>query len=77
MKKLILLYFFFLQLPFANAQTLDTSIIRSMETAIENRTYPYIHSVLIAHDSKIIYEKYWSGKDKKEGKDLGVIKHGG
>lgn len=76
MKKLILLCIFFAHIHFTNAQTLDTSIIHSMEAYIENGTYPNIHSILIAHNNRIIYEKYWSGKDKKEGVDLGVIKHG-
>ncbi len=47
-----------------------------METAVENQTYPNIHSVLIAQNNKIVYEKYWTGRDKKEGIDLGIIKHG-
>jgi CubicO group peptidase (beta-lactamase class C family) len=76
MKKLILLYIFFLHVHSTNAQSLDTSIIHSMEAAIENGTYPNIHSILISHNNKIIYEKYWSGRDKKEGVDLGVIAHG-
>jgi CubicO group peptidase (beta-lactamase class C family) len=47
-----------------------------MEAAVEDSTYPNIHSILIAHNNKIIYEKYWSGKDRKESKDVGVIAHG-
>jgi len=46
-----------------------------MEAAIENGTYPNIHSILIAHNNKIVYEKYWAGTDRKEGVDLGNIKH--
>ena len=72
----MLLCIFFTNIHSANAQTLDTAVIHNMEAAIENGTYPNIHSLLIAHNNKIIYEKYWSGRDKKEGVDLGVIKHG-
>jgi CubicO group peptidase (beta-lactamase class C family) len=75
MKKLLLISCFFLH-HYANAQTLDSSIIHKMEAAIENGTYPNTHSLLIAHNNKTIYEKYWSGRDKKEGVDLGVVKHG-
>ena len=76
MKKLLLLYFLLLQLHHANAQTLDSSIIHSMEAAIENGTYPNIHSILIAHNNKILYEKYRTGKDRTQGYNVGVIKHG-
>lgn len=75
MEKLLLISLFFLQ-HYANAQTLNAAVIHNMETAIENGTYPNIHSILIAHNNKIIYEKYWSGSDRKESKDLGVIAHG-
>ena len=74
MKKLLLLFFFFLNLHYANAQTINS--IRAMETAIDDSIYPNMHSILIAHNNKIVYEKYWTGKDRKESVDLGVIKHG-
>ncbi len=76
MKKLVLLCLFFAQLHSANAQALDIAILSEMETAIEDGTYPNIHSVLISLNGKLIYENYWSGRDMKEGVDLGVIKHG-
>jgi CubicO group peptidase (beta-lactamase class C family) len=76
MKKLILLFILVTYIHFASAQALDTSIIHSMEAAVEDGTYPNIHSILISKNNKIIYEKYWSGKDRKESKDLGVIAHG-
>jgi CubicO group peptidase (beta-lactamase class C family) len=76
MKKLYLLCSFILQLLFANAQKIDFSLIQAMQTAIENGTYPNIHSVLISRNNKLLYEHYWIGKDRKDGKDLGVILHG-
>src|SRR6478609_3898065 len=77
MKKLILLCTFFMHIHFTNAQTLNTSIIHSMEAAIENGTYPNIHSILIAHNNQIIYEKYRAGKDRTgERYNQAVIKHG-
>ena len=76
MKKLILPIFFLLNLHFLNAQTIDSTIIHSMEAAIDDSTYANIHSILISHNNKIIYEKYWTGKDRKESVDLGIIKHG-
>jgi len=76
MKKLILLCIFSASIHSIHAQRLDTLIIRSMEAAIDNGTYPNIHSILIFHNNKIVYEKYWSGSDRKESKDVGIIAHG-
>src|SRR5690242_12703538 len=76
MKKLVLPIFFLLNPHFLNAQTIDSTFIHSMEAAINDSTYPNIHSILISHNNKIVYEKYWMGKDRKESVDLGIIKHG-
>lgn len=57
-------------------QTIDTSFINLMETSITNGTYPNIHSILISHNGKLVYEKYWTGSDEKFGKSVGVIAHG-
>lgn len=74
-QKLLLLCFFFLT-DYANAQTLDSAVIRRMETAIENGIYPNTHSLLIVRNDKILYEHYWAGKDKKNGNYSGIIPHG-
>ena len=74
MKKLFL-FFAVLQLQLAHAQGIDSSIIHSLEVAIENGTYPNIHSVLISHHGKLLYEKYWAGKDEHWGDNLGVTIH--
>ncbi len=55
---------------------LDPAILRKMDTAIINGTYPNIHSLLIARHGKLVYEGYWPGKDESWGLDLGVIAHG-
>ncbi|HTE27282.1 serine hydrolase domain-containing protein [Flavitalea sp.] len=46
-----------------------------MDKAILNKEYPNIHSVLVVHKGRLIYEKYYTAKDEALGKDLGVIKH--
>ena len=74
MKKLFL-FFAILQFQIAHAQGIDTSIIHSLEAAIENGTYPNIHSVLISHHGKLVYEKYWAGKDEYWGNDVGITVH--
>ncbi len=54
----------------------DTSLLNRVDSAISNGTYPNIHSLLIARHGKLVYEKYWPGKDESWGLDLGVISHG-
>nr|HKO80391.1 serine hydrolase [Chitinophagaceae bacterium] len=54
----------------------DSVMISRMDTAIRNGTYPNIHSVLITRDNKLLFEKYWPGKDESWGRDLGIINHG-
>jgi CubicO group peptidase (beta-lactamase class C family) len=75
LKKTILFLFSLYNLN-AHAQSPDSDIIQSMETAIGKGVYPNIHSILISRDGNLVYEKYWPGRDKKAGVDLGVIAHG-
>ncbi len=76
MKRLLITFFYFLNLYYANSQTINSNVIHSMEAAIDDSSYPNIHSILISYNNKIVYEKYWTGKDRKESVDLGIIKHG-
>jgi hypothetical protein len=55
---------------------IDSSVINNIDTAVRNGTYPNIHSLLIARNNKLLYEKYWPGKDESWGEDLGIIIHG-
>jgi len=55
---------------------IDSSVINNIDTAVRNGTYPNIHSLLIARNNKLLYEKYWPGKDESWGQDLGIIIHG-
>ncbi len=54
----------------------DSTFINKIDTAITNGTYPNIHSLLITRDNKLVYEKYWTGKDQRWGDDLGITIHG-
>jgi CubicO group peptidase (beta-lactamase class C family) len=54
----------------------DPSMLDKIDTAITNGTYPNIHSLLIARHGKLVYERYWPGKDESWGTDLGVVAHG-
>ena len=74
--KTLLLCFFLLNLYHVYPQKIDTAVIQSMEVALTNGSFPNIHSILIAHNNKLVYEKYWAGKDKRWAKDIGLVAHG-
>ena len=73
--KVIFLLFAAFQFHPGHGQGLNSSNVHSLEKAIENGTYPNIHSVLISHRGKLLYEKYWPGKDERWGDKLGVRLH--
>lgn len=54
---------------------IDASLISRMDSQVVNGTYPNIHSILIARKNKVVFEKYYPGKDQNWGKDLGFIAH--
>ena len=54
---------------------IDSTIINKIDTAIRNGTYPNIHSLHIVRNNKLVYEKYWPGKDESWGDDLGIRIH--
>src|SRR4030095_12807077 len=60
----------------ADGSGFDMALLKKVDTAISNGTYPNIHSLLIARHGKLVYESYWPGKDESWGLDLGVIAHG-
>ena len=55
---------------------IDSSVINKIDTAITNGTYPNIHSLLIVRNNKLVYEKYWPGKDERWGDNFGIIDAG-
>ena len=57
------------------AEGIDSTIINSLDSAIQKGVYPNIHSLLIARNNKLTYEKYWNGKDERWGDDLGIVIH--
>ena len=56
--------------------SIDSAVINKIDTAVRNGTYPNIHSLLVARNGKLVYEKYWPGKDESWGQGLGIITHG-
>src|SRR5262245_34006428 len=54
---------------------IDSVVLNKIDGAIRNGTYPNIHSLLIARNNILVYEKYWPGKDESWGIDLGITNH--
>lgn len=54
---------------------MDPSVINKADTAVSNGTFPNIHSLLVARNNTLVYEKYWPGKDEKWATDIGIAQH--
>jgi len=54
---------------------IDSAVIRRIDTLVKNGTYPNIHSLLLARNNLLVYEKYWPGEDEKWGQNLGIMVH--
>lgn len=54
---------------------IDSLKIIELTRLILKDTFPNIHSLLIAKGNKLVYEKYFEGKDENWGSSLGYKKH--
>lgn len=59
-----------------SAAGLDASALNNLTVQIDTGYFPNVHSLLIYKDNKLVYERYFTGKDQLWGRDLGVRKHG-
>ena len=59
-----------------SAVGIDPSFLNKIDTAVSHGTFPNIHSLLIAKDNKLVFEKYWPGKDEIWAEDKGIMLHG-
>lgn len=61
------------------AQTLNEvskdSVEMKLTNAVLSGRFANVHSLLIMKENKLIYEKYFAGKDQRHGKKLGYINH--
>jgi CubicO group peptidase (beta-lactamase class C family) len=54
---------------------MDPAVINELSAQISSNEFPNIHSLLIYKNNKLVFEKYFPGKDQIWGKELGVIEH--
>lgn len=54
---------------------MDTLDMERMVKAIAANEYPNIHSVVIAKNKTVVFERYFPGKDENFGANLGVVNH--
>jgi CubicO group peptidase (beta-lactamase class C family) len=64
-----------IQLSTMSAEGIDSAIIHTLDSAVQKGIYPNIHSLLIVRNNKLVYEKYWNGKDESWGDNLGITIH--
>jgi len=59
---------------------INAALINSLDSAITKGVYPNIHSVLIAKNNKLVYEKYYPGMDRggmdRRGDQMVMTIHG-
>ena len=58
-----------------SAVGMDPVAISELSAQISSNVFPNIHSLLIYKNDKLVFEKYFPGRDQIWGKDLGVIEH--
>ena len=52
---------------------LNPTVVARVDSLVNNLVYPNIHSILISKDNKLVFERYYRGKDQVWGDDIGVI----
>jgi CubicO group peptidase (beta-lactamase class C family) len=54
---------------------IDSTRIGKLTNLILSDSMANVHSLLIMKDKKLVYERYFAGRDQKHGKHLGYIAH--
>ena len=52
---------------------LDAAPLEALAELIENDPSVNVHSVLIVKDGKLVFDRYFSGRDEDWGEDLGIV----
>ena len=52
---------------------IDVRRLEQMTESIRSHPQDNVHAVLIERDGRLVYEEYFSGKDERRGRPLGVV----
>jgi len=52
---------------------IDRRRLEQMTESIRSHPEDNVHAVLIERDGRLVYEEYFSGKDERRGRPLGVV----
>lgn len=52
---------------------LDPAALGQLTKAIQSGVIGNIHAVLVEHDGRLVYERYFSGPDERWGRDIGTV----
>lgn len=53
---------------------LDPAALSQLTKAIQSGAAGNIHAVLVEHDGRLVYERYFTGPDERWGSDIGIVK---
>jgi CubicO group peptidase (beta-lactamase class C family) len=56
-------------------EKINADKITMLTQEIDKNTYPNIHSLLISHHNRLVYEHYWPGEDEHWGNPVGMPSH--
>ena len=56
--------------------SLDPEALSALVSDIDKGVLPKVHAVLIEHDGRLVFERYWPGDDESWGQPLGHVDHG-
>lgn len=54
----------------------DPKALAALTERIQAGEVPNVHAVLVEHDGRLIFERYFRGRDESWGRSLGVVDHG-
>lgn len=55
---------------------LDLAALSALASEIETGVLPNVHAVLIEHEGRLVFERYWPGDDENWGQSIGRVGHG-
>ena len=57
-----------------SAANLDPAVLNQLTREIQSGSIGNVHAVLVEHDGRLVYERYFSGPDERWGSSIGIVK---